>query len=149
MTIKPDSIESLQTLIQMLKKTKVTEFSYEGDDGVKVNISFQNNAAPQVTQVAQPVAAPAATPVAASQPVEASGKVQEAPMVGTVYLSPSPDAAPFVTVGSKVSKGDTLCLIEAMKMFNKVLCDHDGVIKRCLLTDAQAVEFGQPLFEIE
>lgn len=85
------------------------------------------------------------------QPVNDNAQQHEvhSPMVGTVYLSPSPEANVFVTTGQQVKVGDTLCLIEAMKMFNKIEADKNGVVTKILVTSGQAVEFGQPLFVIE
>lgn len=86
---------------------------------------------------------------AAEPTVTSSGHKVRAPMVGTMYVAPSPDAAPFVKVGQSVKVGDTLCIIEAMKMFNEIEADHAGVIKEILVTSGQPVEYDQPLFIIE
>ena len=79
---------------------------------------------------------------------EAAGETVKAPLVGVFYTAPAPDAAPFVTVGQRVKKGDTLCIIEAMKLMNEIESTHDGVIARVLAENGAMVEFGQPLFEI-
>jgi acetyl-CoA carboxylase biotin carboxyl carrier protein len=96
---------------------------------------------------AAPVApmAPAAAPEAAQVP---SGHVVTSPMVGTFYRAPSPGAAPFVNVGDTVKEGQTVCIIEAMKLLNEIECDKAGVIKEILVENGQAVEYGQPLFVI-
>jgi acetyl-CoA carboxylase biotin carboxyl carrier protein len=100
-------------------------------------------AAPAPAPVA-PVAAPA--PAAPAQP---EGHVVKAPMVGTAYNAPSPDAPPFVKVGDKVKVGDPLCIIEAMKMMNRIEADHAGTIVSILVENAKPVEFDQPLFIIQ
>ena len=104
-------------------------------------------AAPMPAMMAAPAAdtsAPAATPQAQSY----SGNVVKAPIVGTFYTSPSPDSAPFVTVGSKVSKGDTIFIIESMKLMNEVQSDFDGVVKEILVENGSAVEYDQPIMVI-
>ena len=88
--------------------------------------------------------APAATPSAPT-----NGHELKSPMVGTVYLSPAPGSPEFVKVGQKVKAGDTLCLVEAMKMFNKIEADKAGTVSACLVENAQPVEYDQPLFVIE
>ena len=103
-------------------------------------------AAPAPTAAVTPV--PQATPVAAAS-AEVSGHAVLSPMVGTFYRSPSPDAAPFVEVGKSVNVGDTLCIVEAMKMMNRIESDKSGVIKAILVNDGEAVEFDQKLFIIE
>jgi acetyl-CoA carboxylase biotin carboxyl carrier protein len=99
-----------------------------------------------------PAAAPAvATPAAetpAAAPAAIEGHVIKSPMVGTFYRSPSPEAKAFVDVGSAVAVGDTLCIIEAMKLLNEIECDHAGVIKAILVENGQPVEYGEPLFII-
>lgn len=97
-------------------------------------------AAPNTTVVATPPAAEAAPAVA--------GHIVKAPMVGTFYRAPNPGAAPFVDVGQTVKEGDTLCIVEAMKLLNEIEADHAGTIKEILVENGQPVEFGQPLFVI-
>lgn len=109
------------------------------------------------TQVlAQTPTAPATIPVVKEEPAQTPTQSDddkyhtlESPMVGTCYLAPSPDSDNFVEVGQRVAAGDTLCLIEAMKMFNKIKADTSGTIKKILVTDGQAIEFGQALFKID
>jgi acetyl-CoA carboxylase biotin carboxyl carrier protein len=102
-----------------------------------------------------PAAAPAAAPAPASAPTaaaaapEARGTVVKSPMVGTFYRCPSPGAASFVEVGQAVKPGDTLCIIEAMKLLNEIDADASGTIRQILVENGQAVEYGQPLFIIE
>ena len=85
----------------------------------------------------------------AALPQVDEGHIQSSPMVGTFYRSSSPESAPYVEIGSTVKKGDTLCIIEAMKLLNEIEADQDGVIKKIMVENAQPVEFGEPLFIIE
>jgi acetyl-coA carboxylase, biotin carboxyl carrier protein len=106
----------------------------------------------QYTAAPTPVAAPAAAPAAApSAPAnnEVSGHAVLSPMVGTFYRSPSPDAKPFIEVGQSVKVGDALCIVEAMKMMNRIESDKAGVVKAILVNDGEAVEFDQKLVIIE
>jgi acetyl-CoA carboxylase biotin carboxyl carrier protein len=129
----------------------------EGEE--KIRIAKHFTVAPASTVVSMPVTAdglaPGAAPhvVAPASGVEASpappaGHVMKAPMVGTFYRSSSPDAAPFVEVGQTVQVGDTLCVIEAMKLMNEIEADMAGVIKSIQVENGQAVEYGQPMFVI-
>ncbi len=113
---------------------------------------------PSNAPVMQYMAAPQAAPAAQSAPVptaaapvmaDAEGHTVKSPMVGTFYRSSSPDAKPFVDVGSKVAVGDTLCIIEAMKLLNEIESDVAGVVKKIMLENGQPVEYGEPLFIIE
>ena len=105
--------------------------------------------APQAAAAAAPApAAPAPAPAAAEASPAAGAHVVTSPIVGTFYQSPSPDADPFVTVGSRVRKGQVLCIIEAMKLMNEIESDVDGVVVEIYPQNAQAVEFGEPLFAI-
>jgi acetyl-CoA carboxylase biotin carboxyl carrier protein len=111
------------------------------------------NSAPMMQYMAAPQTAPAshATPApttAAPVVAEVEGHIVKSPMVGTFYRSSSPDAKAFVDVGSKVAVGDTLCIIEAMKLLNEIDCDFAGVIKKILVENGQPVEYGEPLFVI-
>jgi acetyl-CoA carboxylase biotin carboxyl carrier protein len=107
-------------------------------------------AAPAPTAPAHAPAA-AAVPLAAAAPAEAapSGHIVKSPMVGTFYRASAPGAAAFVDIGSSVKEGDTLCIIEAMKLLNEIDADASGTIRQILVENGQAVEFGQPLFIIE
>ena len=103
--------------------------------------------APVQAVAAAPAPAPAAAPAASAAPDAA--KLMKSPMVGTFYRSASPTAAPFVEEGASVKEGDTLCIIEAMKMMNQIQADRSGVIKKILVENGSTVEFDQPLFEFE
>ena len=151
-------IRKVKKLIELLEESGIAEIEiHEGEESVR--ISRHSSTAPAAVMAA-PVAAPVpAAPAAAAAkadpaPAEAesglpAGHVVESPMVGTFYAAPSPGAKPFVEVGSSVSAGDTLCIVEAMKMLNQIEADKAGSIKAILVENAQPVEFGQPLFVIE
>lgn len=151
-------IKKIKELIELLNDTDITEFELnEGEESVKISKPGPHVvAAPVVTTIAPTAVAPAA--VAAPAPAVAEAPAAEAPslgrtinspMVGTFYSSPSPDADPFVKVGQKVKIGDAVCIVEAMKMFNKIESDVEGTVTRILLSDGEPVEFDQPLFEVE
>ncbi|MGY0399228.1 MAG: acetyl-CoA carboxylase biotin carboxyl carrier protein [Ostreibacterium sp.] len=145
-------INKIKALIELLNDTDIIEFELnEGETSVKIS-----KANSTVGLVAAPVVAPAIAPAPAAAPFsavtmvpEVLGRTINSPMVGTFYSSPSPDADIFVKVGDKVKVNDAVCIIEAMKMFNKIESDIEGTIKQILVTDGEPVEFDQPLFEIE
>lgn len=145
-------ISQIRKLIRLIQSTDVTEIEVvEGDQTVR--ISRQSNAVPISVAAAAPtmeVAAPAAVPPAtpAETPATDEGHVVKSPMVGTFYQSPSPEAEPFIRTGAKVSKGDTLCIIEAMKLMNEIEAEYSGVVEEILVENASPIEFGQPLFVI-
>lgn len=148
-------IRKIKKLIDLIDETGVTEIEIkEGEESVR--ISRQHAAgAPVVTYAAPAPVAQAAAPKASapSEPAAAvqthNGHTVNSPMVGTAYLSPSPDAPKFVSIGSNVKAGDTLCIVEAMKMFNEIESDVSGKVTAILIDNGHAVEFGQPLFVIE
>lgn len=140
-------LRKLKTLIDLVSESNVSELEITEAEG-KVRIVKSSGAPvmqqqPAVTLAAAPAAAPAEAPVAAS------GHVVKSPMVGTFYRSSSPGANPFVEIGSVVKEGETLCIIEAMKILNEIEADKSGTITRILSENGQAVEYGQPLFIIE
>ena len=154
-------LRKLKTLIDLVSESGVAELEItEGDDRVKivnrVGAAPVAAAAPAViaTHVvasAAPAAAPA--PAVAAEPAAAPVAAEDtrtinSPMVGTFYRAPSPGAKPFADVGQKVKAGDTVCIIEAMKLLNEIETEYDGVIKEILVENGQPVEFGQPLFVI-
>lgn len=149
-------IRKIKKLIELVEESGIAELEIsEGEESVRIsrNFSGQVTAAPQMImpQVAA-MAAPVAAPVAAAAPAAdaaPSGHLVRSPMVGTFYRSSSPDAKSFVEVGQQVSVGDTLCIVEAMKMMNQIESDKSGVIKAILIENGQAVEFDEPLFIIE
>ncbi|MFO7593615.1 MAG: acetyl-CoA carboxylase biotin carboxyl carrier protein [Pseudomonadota bacterium] len=147
-------IRKVKKLIELLEESGIAEIEiHEGEESVRIS---RNSHAP--APVAAPVAAPAPSaapaPAAAEETAEAgseipSGHQVTSPIVGTLYRSPSPSAKPFVEVGQSVNVGDTLCIIEAMKIMNQIEADKAGVIKAVLAENGEPVEFGQPLFIIE
>lgn len=146
-------LRKLKKLIELVEESGIAEIEItEGEEKVRISrgpTGMQMMAAPAAapaTTVNLP-AAPAAAAEAAA-PAEPEGHVVKSPMVGTLYRSPTPGAKPFVDVGQSVAEGDTLCIIEAMKLLNEIECDKAGVIKAILVENGQPVEFGQPLFII-
>lgn len=140
----------VRELAELLAETGLTEIEVEdGDRKVRVARGGVTMAAPMAMAPAAPaVAAPsAAAPVAAEPSADVAGALKS-PMVGTVYLTPEPGAAPFVKVGDTVSQGDTLLIIEAMKVMNPIAADKAGTIRAILVETAQPVEFDQPLVVI-
>jgi acetyl-CoA carboxylase biotin carboxyl carrier protein len=148
-------LRKLKKLIDLVQESGIGEIEItEGEE--KVRISRQASgaplivAAPAMSAVAAP-GAPAAVapgPAAAAEP-ESKGHTLKSPMVGTFYRAPSPGAPPFVEIGQSVTKGQTLCIIEAMKLLNEIECDQSGTVKAILVENGQPVEYGQPLFLIE
>ncbi|MBN4664119.1 acetyl-CoA carboxylase biotin carboxyl carrier protein [Pandoraea nosoerga] len=151
-------LRKLKTLIDLVAESGISELEVTEGEG-KVRIV---KAPPQViaapVQMAMPAAAPQAAapapaaapaaPVAPAAPAQPQGHVVTSPMVGTFYRAPSPGADAFVQVGDSVKEGQTLCIIEAMKLLNEIESDKAGVIKEILVENGQAVEYGQPLFVI-
>lgn len=149
-------IRKVKKLIELLEESGIDELEIkEGEESVRISRHSKTPAAQQFYAPA-PMAAPAAAPVAATAPaVEAAaaapalkGTVIRSPMVGTFYRKPSPTSPNFAEVGQSVKKGDTLCIVEAMKMMNHIEADVGGVIDAILVEDGQPVEFDQPLFTI-
>jgi len=150
-------LRKLKTLIDLVAESGISELEItEGDGKVRIVKSPYGPPALQPPMpIAAPVAAaaaaapaPGAAPVAAAPEVPA-GHMVKSPMVGTFYRSAQPGAEPFVAVGSEVKEGDTLCIIEAMKLMNEIEADKSGTIKAVLVDNGSPVEFGQPLFVIE
>ncbi len=147
-------LRKLKKLIDLVEESGISELELtEGEE--KVRISRNLPQSQNVMHYAQPyMQAPAQAPVAAVvAPVtevapQIEGHVVKSPMVGTFYRSSSPEAKAFVDIGSKVALGDTLCIIEAMKLLNEIESDHAGVIKAILVENGQPVEYGEPLFII-
>jgi acetyl-CoA carboxylase biotin carboxyl carrier protein len=138
----------IRKLAKLLKETGLTEIEFETDDArIRVNAGATGavTAAPAAAPVAAPAAALAPAPASADAP--AVGSVSS-PMVGTAYLSPEPSAAPFVKVGDRVAKGQTILIIEAMKVMNPIPAPHAGMVTQILIQDGQPVEFGEPLMVI-
>ena len=153
-------LRKLKKLIDLVQESGIAELEItEGEEKVKI---VKGGGGPGAlpshnpVQVAAPAARPAAEPMRAASatapPAEPEpaqeGQLVKAPMVGTFYRSPSPDAKPFVEVGQTVKKGDTVCIVEAMKLMNEIETDVAGVVKAILVENGQPVEYGQPLFVI-
>ena len=144
-------IRKVKKLIELLEESGIAEIEiHEGEESVRIS-RYAQNVAPQVMMQAPAVApaAPVAAVAAEAAPVEQVGHTVTSPMVGTFYRSPSPGAKMFVEVGQHVNVGDTLCIIEAMKMLNQIESDKAGVVTAILVDNAEPVEFGQALFAIE
>ena len=151
-------IRKVKKLIELLEESNISEIEIqEGEESVRISrhpngTAWQPQPMPQYAQPA-PAApqAPVATTPADAEPQGASyrGEAVNSPMVGTFYASSSPGAAPYVQVGDRVNEGDTLCIIEAMKMMNQIEADVSGVIKSIRLQNGEPVEYGQVLFVID
>lgn len=148
-------LKRIEKLIDLLRDKEVGELEYsewEGEKGFNVRVSMvgeQVVVAQAGAPVAAPVsAAPAPAPSAAEAPAEETGHVLVSPMVGTFYRSPSPDKAPYVELGDRVQVGQTLCIVEAMKLMNEIEADASGVIEAILVDNGGPVQFGQALFRI-
>jgi acetyl-CoA carboxylase biotin carboxyl carrier protein len=147
-------LRKLKTLIDLVSESNVSELEITEAEG-KVRI-VKSSGAPLVMQQAAPVmvaapvaAAVAGAPVAEAAPAAPAGHAVKSPMVGTFYRSASPGAKPFVELGSVVKEGETICIIEAMKILNEIEADKSGTVTKILSENGQAVEYGQPLFIIE
>ena len=151
-------LRKLKKLIDLVEESGIAEIEVtEGEEKVRITRSLT---APQPVYAAAPAVAAAPAPAAAAAaPVAAEGapaapardlsKAQTSPMVGTFYRAPGPNAPVFVEVGQSVNAGDTLCIIEAMKLMNEIEAERSGVVKEILVENGQPVEFGEPLFIIE
>ncbi len=162
-TSHDSDVSFIQALAELLRENDLTELQvkrdYAENDSLNVRVSRQTQTIVQQTMPAAPAAAPAAPPAAApaTSAAPASDNVDPAshpgavtsPMVGTVYMAPEPGAAAFVSVGASVKEGDTLLIIEAMKTMNHIPAPRSGTVKRVLVEDGAAVEFGAPLVIIE
>ena len=148
-------LRKLKKLIDLVQESGIGEIEItEGEE--KVRISRQAAGTPMVMASPHgmpmgyaPMAAPAAAPPPPEPPPEAKGHQLKSPMVGTFYRAPSPGAPSFVEIGQSVTKGQTLCIIEAMKLLNEIESDAAGTVKAILVENGQPVEYGQPLFLIE
>ncbi len=157
--MKPEDFEDLKQLVEFLKENQVAEFDLDRGD-MKIRLKFSQAVSPAVVHTIGGlplVAAPAVPPSASAPAAPATPPAAEpeedvhtvkSPIVGTFYGSPSPGASPFVTPGDHVEKGQVICIIEAMKLMNEIESDVAGEIVRCLVTNGQPIEYGQPLFSI-
>lgn len=143
--------KDIKTLIELVKENDVHEISITDESGYTVSVRQHPHTQVAPTTVHVPAQAPVPAEAVVSAPAndDVSGHIIRSPMVGTAYLAPSPDAEDFVKVGQSVKAGQTLCLVEAMKMFNKIKADVSGTVKACKVANGEPVEFDQPLFIIE
>ena len=152
-------IRKIKKLIELVEESGISELEIsEGEESVRISraapaasfpVMQQAYAAPVQQPALSAAVAPAAAEAAPAAATEISGHIVRSPMVGTFYRTPSPDAKAFVEVGQKVNVGDTLCIVEAMKMMNQISAENSGIVKAILATDGQPVEFDQPLIVIE
>jgi acetyl-CoA carboxylase biotin carboxyl carrier protein len=152
-------IRKIKKLIELVEESGIAELEItEGEESVRIHRGPTGVQAPMNYSFAAPAhaaPAPAPAPVAAAEPAQAAapaapeGHVVKSPMVGTFYRASSPTATPFAEVGQTVNAGDTLCIIEAMKMMNQIESDKSGVVKAILVDNQDPVEFDQPMFIIE
>ncbi len=165
--LKKYDLDDVKRLIELANKNDLSVLEIETKKGRRIRIEKNKPVAPAVafnaTAPAPAVApAPVQAPVVETAPVQQSapapapttapqptGKTIKAPMVGVFYQAASPEAEPYVTVGKTVKKGDTVCIIEAMKLMNEIQAEEDGTIKEILVKDGDIIEYGQPLFVIE
>ena len=154
-------LRKLKTLIDLVAESSISELEITEAEG-RVRIVKAPPPSAQPAPVAQVVQIPASQPAAAAQataaaapaqqaaaPAPSRGKTVKSPMVGTLYRAPNPEADPFVTVGSTVKVGDTLCIIEAMKLMNEIESEFAGTVVEILVENGQPIEYGQPLFILE
>lgn len=147
-------IRKVKKLIELLENSSLTELEIiEGKESVKLSRNLQTQVVSNTANIAQvaPVVAPAKPEDKTVETVSANvddGNIQRSPMVGTYYSASSPDAQPFAKVGQKVKVGDTLCVVEAMKMFNQIESEFEGTVTKVLVENAQPIEFDEPLFVI-
>ena len=150
-------LRKLKTLIELVESSGIAELEIqEGEERVRITRALSAAAGGAdarrvpvaLAAAGAPVAANGAAAAAAAPPEEPEGHLVKSPMVGTFYRAASPGAKPFVEVGDSVQAGDTLCIIEAMKLMNEIESDKSGVVKQILVENGQPVEFGQPLVVI-
>ena len=162
--LKKYDLDDVTRLIELAEKNDLGVLEIESKRGRRIRIerkgqnsdhvvSYNASSAPAPAPAVQPTApAPEATPVQTAEPVQtpsAPTKTIDAPMVGVFYQASSPDAEPYVKVGQSVKKGQTVCIIEAMKLMNEIQAEEDGVIAEVLVKNGEVVDFGKPLFAIQ
>lgn len=145
-------IKEIAELIQIIEKSAIEEFELERS-GVRIRVKKGVPQASGVTKTETEVHLTAATAPVQAEPTPVAAESEDlfvfkAPIVGTFYLTPKPDAAPFLRVGDFVSEGTVVCIIEAMKIFNQIECEVEGEVVRILVENGQPVEYGEPLFQI-
>jgi acetyl-CoA carboxylase biotin carboxyl carrier protein len=160
--MKPQDMKDLRELIEFLKEYQVAEFDLDRGD-TKIRLKFNQTAASSagIADIAKlvtvaPIAQVAAAPAPVAQPApaapaadpDANLHIVKSPIVGTFYGSPSPGSPAFVSPGDHVEKGQVICIVEAMKLMNEIESDASGEVVKCMITNGQPIEFGQPLFSI-
>ncbi len=141
--------EKIKQLMDDMGNSKLTEIDIDFPDGTKISMKKQEKQV--VVASKEPIEQEIEVPSFKQEPKEISeyeGNIVKSPMVGTFYLKPSPTSKPYVEVGTKVKKGDVLCIIEAMKLMNEIESEFDGEVKEILVKDGETVEYGKPLFRI-
>ena len=140
----------IKKIINDLEKSSLAEIAIEFPDGTKISVKNQSEVKPmRVPEAVVYTDINKEEVKIEKQELEENCKIVKSPMVGTFYLKPSPTAAPFVEVGKTVKTGDTLCIIEAMKLMNEIEAEYDGKIAKILVKDGEPVEYGTPIFEME
>ena len=147
------NVEQIEKLVEIVERSSLTEFSYK-DDEVKITMSKLEHApviAGGMPMTPPPFAAPeiSSSPAAKEAEAEDEAVLITSPIVGTFYAAPAPDAAPFVKVGDHVKNGQTVCILEAMKLMNEIQSEFDCEIEAVLVSNEQKVEYGQPLFRVK
>ena len=138
--------EKIKQLIDDIGNSKLTSLEIEFPDGTKINAKKENKNT--VVSNVQEEKYEQIVEVKPEDNYKAEGNIVTSPMVGTFYIKPSPNASPYVEIGSKVKRGDVLCIIEAMKLMNEIESEYDGEITEILVKDGEPVEYGKPLFRI-
>ena len=149
-------LRKVKKLIELVEESGIAELEVKsGDEAVRISMNGQGavsqvqpSAAPAQAAPTAPAQAAAAAGPSAAAASSARGKTLNAPLAGTFYLASSPEAAPFVTVGDQVSRGQPVCIIESMKMMNTIEAEHEGVVQECLVANGDPVEAGQALFVV-
>jgi len=148
-------LRKLKKLIDLVQESGIAELEVtEGEEKVRIrsgSVAEVSAVTPPGLAATQPmpVIAPAGAAAEPTPPAEPAGHVVKSPMVGTFYRAGSPGAKPFAEVGDEVKAGQTICIVEAMKLMNEIECDKDGIVKSILVENGQPVEYGEPLFVIE
>ena len=144
-------LQKIEALVRLFESSALGVMDVsEGDFSLSLKRACDPPPAPGAVPMPGAAPAPAPAPIPAAAPAQAeSGRVVKSPLAGVFYAAPSPDAAPFVQAGDRVKKGETLCIIEAMKVMNELTADADGEVEAVLAENGQIVEYGQPLFRLK
>ncbi|MEA4822959.1 MAG: acetyl-CoA carboxylase biotin carboxyl carrier protein [Clostridiaceae bacterium] len=140
-------IHVIEMLARIARENGLSRLEIDGD-GLRVRIERAVSAVPAAVSAPTADSAGTAIPAPAEEAADAGLYVQKSPLVGTLYLAPKPDAEPFVKPGTRVKKGDAICVVEAMKLMSELSAEVSGIVERVCVEDARPVEFGQPIFAI-